>query len=152
MVTQADIFPGIFGGGLFVFVANHGSGFATGQVSDSTGPRPGAVVSNNTNTLVSITNGSGTYNLYINGGPFSVTAFDPFKGSSGTNAGNIVTSGETVNVNIPVVPLATPPVTRDGIRNGGLERGDLTSWATTGAAEVREQLGPTSTGVIIRPN
>ena len=49
------------------------------------------------------------------------------------------------------MPLATPPVTRDGIRNGGLERGDLTSWATTGAAEARQQLGPTSTGVVIRP-
>ena len=151
MVTQANIFPGIFDGGLFVFVANHGSGFATGQVSDSTGARPGAVVSNSTNTLVSIANGSGTYNLYINGGPFNVTAFDPLRGSQGTNSGNIVTSGSTVNVNISVVPLATPPVTRDGIRNGGLERGDLTSWATTGAAQASQQLGPTSTGVVIRP-
>jgi len=151
MVTQADIFPGIFAGGLFVFVANHGSGFATGQVSDGTGIRPGAVISNSTNTLVSIANGSGTYNLYINGGPFSVTAFDPLQGSQGTNTGNIITSGSTVNVNIAVVPLATPPVTRDGIRNGGLERGDLTSWATTGAAQARQQLGPTSTGVVIRP-
>ena len=151
MVTQADIFPGIFAGGLFVFVANHGSGFATGQVSDATGVRPGAVVSNSTNTLVSIANGSGTYNLYINGGPFSVTAFDPFRGSQGSNTGNIVTSGSTVNVNINVVPLATPPVTRDGIRNGGFERANVTSWATTGAAQARQQLGPTSTGVVIRP-
>ncbi len=151
MVTAADIFPGIFAGGLFVFVANHGSGFATGIVSDGTGPRPGAVVSNNTNTLVSMADGSGRYNLYINGGPFSVTAFDPLKGSQGSNTGNIVTSGSTVTVNISVTPLATPPVTRDGIRNGGLERGDLTSWATTGAAVASQQLGPTSTGVVIRP-
>lgn len=151
MVTQASILPGIFGGGLFVFVANHGSGFATGIVSDVSGARPGAVVSNNTNTLVSITNGSGRYNLYINGGPFTVTAFDPLKGSQGSSASTIITSGSTVNLNIPVVPLATPPVTRDGIRNGGLERGDLTSWAITGAAAARQQLGPTSTGVVIRP-
>ena len=151
MVTQASIFPGIFGGGLFVFVANHGSGFATGLVSDASGARPGAVVSNNTNTLVSIADGSGRYNLYINGGPFSVTAFDPLKGSQGSSAGNITTSGSTVNLNVPVTPLATPPVTRDGIRNGGLERGDLTSWATTGAAAATQTLGPTSTGVVIRP-
>ena len=151
MVTQADFFPGVFAGGLFVFVANHGSGFATGQVADATGVRPGAVISNNTNTLVSIANGSGTYHLYINGGPFTLTAFDPLKGSQGSNTGNIVTSGSTVNVNINVTPLATPPVTRAGIRNGGLERGDLSSWATTGAAEAIHQLGPTSTGVVIRP-
>jgi hypothetical protein len=151
MVTTADIFPGIFAGGLFVFVANHGSGFATGIVSDTTGARPGAVVSNTTNTLVSITDGSGRYHLYINGGPFSVTAFDPLKGSQGSNTGNIAVSGSTVTTNISVIPLATPPVTRDGIRNGGLERGDLTSWATTGAAAASQQLGPTSTGVVIRP-
>lgn len=151
MVTQANILPGIFGGGLFVFVANHGSGFATGIVSDASGARPGAVVSNNTNTLVSIADGIGAYHLYINGGPFTVTAFDPLKGSQGSSASSISTSGSTVNLNIPVMPLATPPVTRDGIRNGGLERGDLTSWAATGAASARQQLGPTSTGVVIRP-
>ncbi len=151
MVTQADVFPGAFGGGLFVFVANHGSGFAQGTVSDAGGPRAGAVVSNNTNTLVSITDGAGRYNLYINGGPFTVTGFDPFRGSGGSAGGSIAVSGSTVTVNLPLTPLAAAPNTRDGVRNGGFERGDLSNWAMTGAATARQQLGPTSSGVIIRP-
>jgi hypothetical protein len=151
IVTEADIFPGIFGGGLLVFVANHGSGFATGIVSDASGPRPGAVVSNNTNTLVSVTNGAGRYTLYINGGPFTVTGFDPFRGSTGSGSGTVTISGSTVAANISLSPLATPPVTRDGIRNGGFERGNLTSWATSGASNVREQFGPTSSGFVIGP-
>jgi len=48
-------------------------------------------------------------------------------------------------------PLVAPPIKRDGIRNGGFERGNITNWAFTGAATARQQLGPTSTGVIIRP-
>ena len=135
IVTEANIFPGIFDGGLFVIVANHGSGFATGTVSDPKGPQAGVVVSNSTNTLVSVTDGGGRYTLYINGGPFNVTGFDPFKGSSGTGSGNIAVSGSTVTADINLTPLASPPVTRDGIRNGGFERGDLTSWSTVGSAE-----------------
>ncbi len=151
IVTEANIFPGIFGGGLLVFVANHGSGFATGGVFEGATPRAGAVVSNNTNTLVSVTNGLGRYTLYINGGPFTVTGFDPFRGSSGSTSGTITESGSTVTANIFVSPLATPPITRDGIRNSGFERGDLTSWARTGATTATMQFGPTSSGVVIRP-
>ncbi|HKQ52559.1 MAG TPA: hypothetical protein VJT74_09330 [Pyrinomonadaceae bacterium] len=135
IVTEANVFPGIFDGGTFVFVANHGSGFATGVASDLKGPQAGVVVSNNTNTLVSVTDGGGNYQLYINGGPFNVTGFDPLKGSSGTGSGNIAVSGSTVTANINLTPLASPPVTRDGIRNGGFERGDLSSWSTVGSAE-----------------
>ncbi len=139
IVTEANVFPGVFGGGLFVFVANHGSGFARGVVSDRKGPRAGVVVSNNTNTLVSLTGSGGSYTLYINGGPFTVTGFDPLKGSSGTGAGNIAVSGSTVPADIALTPLSTPPVTRDGIRNGGFERGDLSGWSTVGSAEVKDE-------------
>ncbi len=138
IVTEANVFPGIFDGGLFVIVANHGSGFATGTASDPKGPQAGVVVSNSTNTLVSVTDGGGKYTLYINGGPFNVTGFDPFKGSSGTGSGNIAVSGSTVTADINLTPLDSPPVTRDGIRNGGFERGDLTSWSTVGSAEVKD--------------
>jgi hypothetical protein len=151
IVTEATIFPGIFGGGLFVFVANHGSGFATGIVSEAGLPRASTVVSNNTNTLVSVTNGVGRYTLYINGGPFTVTAFDPFRGSSGSASSIISVSGSTVAANVALNSLAAPPITRDGIRNAGFERGNLTSWATTGATSARQQFGPTSSGVVIRP-
>jgi hypothetical protein len=75
MVTQADFFPGIFAGGLFVFVANHGSGFATGQVSDSTGVRPGARVSNKTKTQHKVAKGSATNQQNNKGGPLKQTAF-----------------------------------------------------------------------------
>lgn len=149
--TQESVFPGISGGGLFVFLANTGSGFSTGIVSDTSGPRPGVVVSNSTNTLVSITNAAGNYSLYINGGPFSLTGFDPFRGSSGNATGNIATSGSTVTANISLTPMVSPINTRDGIRNSGFERGDITSWTNTGATTASQQLGPTSTGVIITP-
>lgn len=151
IVTQTDIFPGILGGGLFAIVEASGSGLATGIVSDATGPRPGVVVSNNTNTLVSITDAAGRYTLFISGGPFTVTGFDPFRGSSGAAGGNIVAPGSTVTVDIFLNPLTAPPNTRDGIRNGGFERGNITSWSFTGAARTIQQLGPTSIGVVIRP-
>lgn len=141
LTTLANVFPGIVDGGTFAFVRDTGSGFATGIVTDSSGPRPGVVVSNNTNTLVSVTNGAGRYTLYINGGPYTVTGFDPLRGSSGSASGSIATSGSTVTTNIgPLTALAAPPITRDGIRNGGFERGDLSSWALTGAGSARTQL------------
>ncbi len=151
ITTNGVMFAGIRGGGVFAFLANTGSGFASGMVTEAGAPRAGVVVSNNTNTLVAVTDGSGNYQLFVNGGPFTVTAFDPFRGSLGSTAGNIVAPQSTVAANIAVAPVATPPVTRDGVRNGAFERGDLSSWATTGAATVRQQLGPTSTGVVIRP-
>lgn len=152
LVTEGGgLFSGVLGGGIYVFLGNLGSGFATGVVSDGTGPRPGAVVSNNTNTLVAVTDGAGSYTLYINGGPFTVTAFDPFRGTGGSASGTIATSGSTVQANVGLAPLPSPPNTRDGIRNGGFERGDLSSWATNGATLARQQLGPTSAGVVIRP-
>jgi len=150
IVTEPHIFSGIFGGGLFAFLFFGEAGFATGTVSDATGARPGAVVSNNTNTLVSITDAAGGYTLPISRGLLaSVTAFDPFRGSSGSTRVSIITRGSTVTANIFLTPLATPPITRDGIRNGGFERGDLTSWATTGAASARQQL--VCTGATIQP-
>lgn len=152
LVTQPHIFAGIFGGGLFAFLIPSGTtGFATGTVSDASGARPGVVVSNNTNTLVSITSAAGQYTLPITGGFFSVTGFDPFRGSSGTSASVIISDGETVMLDIFLTPLAAPPIVRDGIRNGGFERGDVTSWAVLGAGGAIQQLGPTSTGVVITP-
>ena len=144
-------FTGVLGGGIYVFLGNLGSGYATGVVSDAGGPRSGAVVSNDTNTLVAVTDDAGSYTLYVNGGPFVVSAFDPFRGTGGAGSGNIATSGSTVTANVFLAPLAAPFNTRDGIRNGGFERGDLTSWATNGSAAPVEQLGPTSTGVVIEP-
>lgn len=159
IVTQANLLPGILGGGLFAVLEATGSGFARGTASQQicflficlTLPRPGVVVSNNTNTLVSVTNSLGQYTLFISGGPFAVTGFDPFRGSSGSTSGNIAVPGATVTANILLVPLAAPPITRDGVRNGGFERCDASGWATTGAVSAVQQLGPTSTGVVIRP-
>lgn len=152
LVTQPHIFGGIFAGGLFAFLIPSGTiGFATGTVSDASGARPGTVVSNNTNTLVSITTAAGQYTLPINGGFFNVTGFDPFRGSSGSSAGVIISDGETVMLDIFLTPLAAPPIVRDGIRNGGFERGDVTSWAVLGAGGAIQQLGPTSTGIVITP-
>ena len=151
ILTQAGIFPGIFNGGLFAVVQKMGSGFAVGSVSDASGPRPGVVVANTTNPLVAITDATGTYNLFISGGPFTVTGFDPFRGTSGSASGDIIAPDSTVTRDILLSPLASPPITRDGIRNGGFERGDVTSWGFSGAVSARQQLGPTSTGVIIRP-
>jgi hypothetical protein len=159
IVTQTDVLPGIFGGGVFAIVQASGSGFATGTVSEEecsfvvcrNVPRPGVRVSNDTNTLVSITNADGVYILFITGGPFTATGFNPFRGSSGSANGNIAVDGSTVTANIRLSPLTSPPITRDGVRNGGFERSNLSSWATAGAVHISAQLGPTSTGVVIRP-
>ncbi len=148
IVTHPHIFSGIFNGGLFVFFLLPSIGdFATGIVSDATGPQPGVTVSNNTNTVVSVTNASGSYTLPISGGgAFTVTAFDPLRGSSGSASGTVAS---TATVNIFLTPLITPVITRDGIRNGGYERGNLTSWALTGVGLARQSLA--CTGATITP-
>ncbi len=150
--TQKEIFKGIYGGGRFNFLILE-TGFATGNVSDATGPRPGVVtVSNNTNTIVSVTDAFGNYALPISGScpcAFSVTGFDPFRGSSGSATGNVPSDGATATANIVLTPMATPAITRDGIRNGGFERGDLTSWAMSGNGAAVQSL--VASGAVINP-
>jgi len=142
IVTQAGVLPGVFSGGLFSFFQLN-TGFATGTVSDPTGTRAGITVGNNTNTIVAVTNAAGTYTLPISGScpcPFSVTGFDPFRGSSGSTGGNVASDGGLATANIALAPLATPAITRDGIRNSGFERGDLSSWALAGSGTTRQSL------------
>ena len=145
-----EIFRGVSSGGRFNFLILE-TGFATGNVSDATGPRPGAVtVSNDTNTIVAVTDAFSNYALPISGRcpcAFTVTGFDPFRGSSGSAAGNVPSDGATATADILLAPMATPAITRDGIRNGGFERGNLTSWAQAGNATVRQSL-IASAGVI----
>lgn len=164
LVTQADVFPGIFGGGQYGFLLAAEPavrGFANGLVSDPMGLRPGAVVSNNTNTLVSIADETGRYRLFINGGPFTVTAFDPFRGSSGSASGAINVIRTTARADISLMPLDTPPVTRTGIRDGNFELGVLlfnfTNWKKNGGLSAVRPLdrlpftSTTATSETIRP-
>lgn len=168
IVTTSGPLPGIVQPGSYAVVTATGSGFVTGIVSDAGGPVAGAIVSSDTNPLVALTDVNGQYALFVSGGPFTLTAFHPLKGSTGTTTGTIVTHGSTVNAPITLTPLATPVVTRDGIRNGGFERcadldasgnvinpdgaGNITgSWAFTGGVQAVRQFGPTSTGRIITP-
>lgn len=149
IVTQAGILPGVFSGGLFSFF-QLSTGFATGTVSDATGTRAGITVSNNTNTIVAVTDAVGRYTLPITDScpcPFSVTGFDPFKGSSGSTSGNVPSDGGVATANIALAPLATPAITRDGIRNSGFERGDLSSWAIAGSGTARQSLVSTTTTI-----
>ncbi|MEM7359465.1 MAG: choice-of-anchor L domain-containing protein [Pseudomonadota bacterium] len=146
------IFRGITNGGRFNFMILE-TGFVTGSVSDASGPRPNVVtVSNNTNTIVSVTDGSGNYALPISGGcpcAFTVNGFDPFRGATGSASGTIPTDGATASANLLLAPMPTPAITRDGIRNGGFERGDLSSWAQAGNTIVRQSL--VASGGVIRP-
>jgi hypothetical protein len=152
LVSQATVLPGVYGGGLFAFVAATGSGYATGIAADAAGPRPGVVISNDTNTLVSLTDGAGRYTLFISGGPFTVTGFDPLRGTTGSKSGAIPSHLAAVSADIALSAPAAPIVTRPGIRNGGFERADLSSWSPpVGDAKVIRQLGPTSTGKVIAP-
>ena len=159
IVTETGPFDGVRAGGMFAIVEGTGSGYSTGVVTEQLCflffcfdlPQPGVTVSNSTNTLVALTDGAGRYTLFLSGGPFSVTGFNPFTGASGSAGGNIAVDGSTVAADISLAPLVAPPITRDGIRNGGFERCNLTSWAVAGSGAARQQLGPTSTGVIIRP-
>jgi hypothetical protein len=151
IVTTTGALPGVFNGGEFNFL-QLGTGFATGMVSDASGPRAGVTVSNDTNTIVAVTNASGIYTLPIGGScpcAFSVTAFDPFRGSSGSASGSVATDGGSATANISLAPLTTPAITRDGLRNSGFERGDLSSWAIAGAGVARQSLA--ATGAVILP-
>lgn len=142
LTTQTGFFPGIMGGGDYAILRASEpavKGFATGLVSDPLGPRRGAVVSNNTNAFVSIADSAGRYRLYINGGPFTVSAFDPFRGSSGTNDGQINFLGDTATVDITLTtPISLSTPMRDGVRDGGFEIGpfffNFVNWQKSGAA------------------
>jgi len=168
IVTGSGPLRGIIQPGSYAVVTATGSGFATGIVSDASGPVAGAIVGSDTNPLVALTDVNGQYALFVSGGPFTLTAFHPLKGSTGTATGTIAVHGSTVNVPIVLTPLAIPVVTRDGIRNGGFERcsdvdatgnvvnsddlGNITgSWAFTGGVRAVTQFGPTSTGQTILP-
>lgn len=149
IVTHPHLFPGIFFGGLFAFFFSEG-GFVTGIVSDPAGPRPGAIVSNSTNTVIAVTDGGGSYTLPVSASFLpTVTGFDPFRGSSGSSFFDVPAAGATTTANITLVPLTAPPILRDGIRNSGFERGDLSSWTLTGAGQARQQLA--CTGATIQP-
>src|SRR5262245_33179446 len=167
--TQTSALKGIQQPGIHAILGQLGSAIVTGTVSNPAGggAASGVVVSSDTNTFVDVTDTNGVYSLFVSGGaggigPFTITAFHPFQGSTGSATGTIAIHGSTINnVNITLVPLAAPPVTRDGIRNGGFERcldpdadghGNLTgNWSFNGAARAVTQLGPTSTGVTIVP-
>jgi hypothetical protein len=146
IATQPSALPGIRNGGLFAVLGGVGSGVVTGTVTNpGGGAAAGVVVSNDTNTGVTFTDAAGQYSLFISGGPFTLTAFHPLQGTTGTASGAIAVHGSTVpGVNITLAPLANPPITRNGIRNGGFERCDLSSWQFIGAAEVVQQFGPTA--------
>ena len=168
IVTQPSPLKGIQQGGIHAVLGALGSAVVSGTVLDAGNtPVAGVVVSNNTNTTVDVTDANGNYSLFVSGGaggvgPFTITAFHPLRGSSGSTAGTIVTHGVPINnVDITLLPLVSPIVTRDGIRNGGFEacarpnldgHGNLLgTWSFTGAAQAVTQLGPTSTNVVILP-
>lgn len=148
--TVPSDLPGINTTGKYAFLDGAGSGFASGVVTQGTVPQGGVVVSNSTNSLVAVTNDNGQYTLFVDAGPtspigtsFTVHAFHPLRGSVGSATGVITTDLETVTTNVTVTAPTAPVNTRPGIRNGGFERGDLTSWIATGSATVEEQFGPT---------
>jgi hypothetical protein len=168
IVTQPSALKGIQQGGVHAVLGSIGSAIVTGKVFNAGGDAAaGVIVSSNTNTLVDVTDSDGSYSLFVSGGPggigpFTIGAFHPFRGSTGSFTGTINVHGETiVNADITLAGLQTPPVTRDGIRNAGFELctkpdplglGNLTgTWAFTGAAKAVTQLGPTSTGVVFLP-
>ena len=163
IVTQGaapNPLPGIKQGGTFAIVGATGSGYVTGTVRDASNqPVSGAIVSSNTNPLVSRSNATGVYSLFVSGGPFTLTAFNPLRGTAGTAAGNIVNHNDTVNLDIALNALTLAPAL-PGIRNGGFERrvggscaltpaqlsanpNLLENWRFTGALEVVESFGPT---------
>ncbi len=153
IVTDTDILPGVFGGGLFAYVAITGSGFADGVITDAAGsPRQGVVVANNTNTFTSISRAAGRYTNFVSGGPFTLTAVDPIMGTSGSATGEIVVPLSTVQVDIQL--SAVPTIALNGIRNGGFERCDLSSWLVQGVATAVALFpqGGTSTGQFVHPS
>ena len=153
IVTQAapqNPLPGILHSGIYAIVTARGSGYVTGVASDAAGPVQGAIISSNTNAVIAATNATGNYSIFVSGGPFTVSAFNPFRGSTGSATGTIAVDGSTVQANITLSPLATPPVSLDGIRNAGFENcslpgadvtGNLTgTWAFSGSAKAARQL------------
>lgn len=172
LLVEPGPFQGIVTGGTFAVVEGTGSGYAIGVVTQevcTTGedneetcspavPQPGVTVSNSTNTLVSVTDWSGRYALFISGDePFDVTGFNPFLGSSGTTGGNIVVDGDTVTADIILTTLPPPElgtfpgvsVSLHGIRNGGFELCNLSNWGLTGIGRAIRRLE--SSAVTITP-
>jgi hypothetical protein len=145
---------GVKDDGIYAFVKAGSStglfGWAIGEVRSGGVPRGGVVVSNSTNPFIAITDALGRYDLFVNGGPFTLFAFDPFLGQTGFNFGVISSQGGTAFVAINLINHPVPLSTRPGIRNGGWERRDLTSWHSLGAT-VRQTLF-TSVNWQVRPS
>jgi hypothetical protein len=168
IVTVPSALKGIQQGGVHAILGAIGSAVVSGTVFEpGGGPAAGVVVSNNTNTAVDVTDANGQYSIFVSGtgpggtGAFTITAFHPFQGSSGSAAGAIVTHGTPIpGVNITLVPLVAPPITRDGIRNAGFElctrpdtdgHGNLAgTWTFTGVARAVTHL--TSTTIVVDAN
>jgi hypothetical protein len=79
IVTNTYFFDGIRSGGTFAVLGVVGSGNVLGVVRDATGPRHGVVVSNDSNTLVALSNTAGQYATHVSANSFNMSAFDPFR-------------------------------------------------------------------------
>jgi hypothetical protein len=154
IVTQFNpTLKGLQKSGTYAVLEAPGSGFVSGTVREAGVAYGGVVVTNSSNTLVTLSNSSGNYGLFISGlGTFSLTAFHPLRGSADIDSVTIATDGQTVQKDLDLQPisLSTPLNVRPGVRNGGFERRDvngncdLNGWGFSGTANAVTQLGPTT--------
>ncbi|MGH7158433.1 MAG: hypothetical protein ACREGD_05225, partial [Candidatus Saccharimonadales bacterium] len=84
--TQGDLGEGIFQGGIIAFAVKEPGGLVTGQVTDAAGPKRGIAVASDDETypLVALTGATGEYTAVVKEGAFTMTALDPFLGTSGS--------------------------------------------------------------------
>ncbi len=134
IVSQGTALAGFAGTGRFVLIQEIGSGFVEGRVMARGASRPGAYVSNDTNSLMFLTSEVGEYKLPISGTDFTLTIFDPATCGLGLDAASL--PGPDATLTLPDLELQIVqtdpvynPLTRYGLFNGSFERaGNTDCW------------------------
>lgn len=131
IVTETTFYDGIFGSGLYALLENVGSDNIDGHVCEAGNPQPlctgtkvpSVVVTNNTNTLVAVTNAQGLFKLFISGtGSYDLTAFDSLRGFSGEAPYTLPQQIHDTDVVLTKkFTFSGFDATLAGLRNGGFE-------------------------------
>ncbi|MDQ3730009.1 MAG: hypothetical protein M3355_10515 [Actinomycetota bacterium] len=144
LISLKSPLPGLTTSGVYAVLGAGDSrpyGYATGTVTNAGTPVGGVILASDSSSPVATTDAAGRYSLLVRSSPFNLRAFDPLTGAQAVAGGTLPGPGGSTTVNISLDPQVSPAITRDGIRNGGFERLDLTSWLTTGSAASLSQLG-----------
>ena len=132
--SAKDLLGGVLHPGTYGFFRSTARLYVRGTTNDAYGPRSGTIVRASHSPIVAVSDRAGSYVLAVAAAAsVVVTALDPVRGQHGVAAAGGLGGARTVNLNVTLAPMSGEVVTRDGLRNGGFENDDLSSWVASPA-------------------